>query len=107
MVHPPCIGYGIIFSDDAKKALKKLEDQTISKIFEKTKQLTSEQACALNIKKLKSKINLYRLRVGDYRIIYSIEHAKVIIYIVDVGHRKDIYDKMDRRLKLMNPWYAW
>ncbi|KKQ48558.1 MAG: hypothetical protein US69_C0019G0005 [candidate division TM6 bacterium GW2011_GWF2_38_10] len=102
MVHPPCIGYEIIFSDEAKKALKKLDDQIISKIFKKTKQLRSEQACALNIKKLKSKNNLYRLRVGDYRIIYSIEHAKVIIYIIDIGHRRDIYNKMDRRLKLMS-----
>ena len=33
----------------------------------------------------------YRVRCGDYRIIYSIEDDILIVYIVDVGHRKDVY----------------
>ena len=33
----------------------------------------------------------YRIRVGDYRIIYEIEDAKIIVTVVSVGHRKDIY----------------
>jgi mRNA interferase RelE/StbE len=33
----------------------------------------------------------YRLRCGDYRILYSIEDAVLVIYVVKVGHRKDIY----------------
>jgi mRNA interferase RelE/StbE len=101
MIHHPCIGYTIIFSDDAKKSLRKLEKQTISRIFEKTKQLVSENPDNLNVKKLKSKIQLYRLKIGDYRIIYCIEYAKVIVYVVDVGHRRDIYNNLDRRLKIM------
>jgi addiction module RelE/StbE family toxin len=34
-----------------------------------------------------------RLRVGDYRIVYKIHEEKVIVLIVDIGHRKDIYGK--------------
>jgi mRNA interferase RelE/StbE len=33
----------------------------------------------------------YRIRVGDYRIIYEIEDARIIVTVVSVGHRKDIY----------------
>lgn len=33
----------------------------------------------------------YSLRVGDYRIIYTIHKAKLIVYIIDLGHRKEIY----------------
>jgi mRNA interferase RelE/StbE len=33
----------------------------------------------------------YSSRVGTYRIIYAIKHTKLIIYIIDAGHRKDIY----------------
>ncbi len=33
----------------------------------------------------------YRIRQGQYRIIYSIENAKLIVYVIKVGHRKDVY----------------
>ena len=98
MVHPPCAGYAIIFTDDAKKELRKLEKQTIKRIFEKTKKLISARLDNLNIKKLKSKISLYRLRAGDYRVIYCIKREKVIVYIVAVGHRKNIYNSLNKRL---------
>jgi len=98
MVHPSCVGYTIIFTDDAKKELRKFEKQTIKRIFEKTKKLISAKPDNLNIKKLKSKISLYRLRVGDYRVIYCIKHEKIIVYVVAVGHRKNIYDNLDKRM---------
>ncbi len=98
MVHPLCIGYKIVFSDDIKKDLKKLEQQTIRKIFKKIKDLNSPNLNTLNIKKLKSRFALYRLRTGNYRIIYSIKHKKIIVYIVAIGHRKDIYSILDKRL---------
>lgn len=34
-----------------------------------------------------------KLRVGDYRIIYSIEKKTVTIYVIKIGHRKDVYGK--------------
>lgn len=48
-----------------------------------------------DIKELKGKKNkgLYRLRVGDYRIIYSVDNGKLIVYIVDAGNRGDIYKR--------------
>lgn len=33
----------------------------------------------------------YRVRVGDYRIIYTIEDDKLIVLVIDVGHRRDVY----------------
>jgi mRNA interferase RelE/StbE len=35
----------------------------------------------------------YRIRLGNYRIIYSIEDDKLIIIVIKIGHRKDIYCK--------------
>lgn len=43
------------------------------------------------ITKLKGHENLFRLRVGDYRIIYTIEEAVLVVLIVKVGHRREIY----------------
>ena len=43
------------------------------------------------VKKLKGKDNQYRLRVGDYRIIYTIEDQKLLIVVVQLGARSDVY----------------
>ncbi len=34
----------------------------------------------------------YRIRVGDYRVIYNIEDKILTVFVIDIGHRKDIYD---------------
>jgi mRNA interferase RelE/StbE len=36
----------------------------------------------------------YRIRQGSYRILYSIEHQRLIVYVVKVGHRKHVYRGM-------------
>lgn len=46
-----------------------------------------------NIKRLKGEYSdYYRYRIGDYRLFYKIEEDKVIIFIVDIKHRKDAYN---------------
>jgi mRNA interferase RelE/StbE len=45
------------------------------------------------VKKLKGHKNLWRVRVGDYRIIYAIEEVILLVDVREIGHRKDIYDK--------------
>jgi mRNA interferase RelE/StbE len=37
-------------------------------------------------------------RSGDYRIIYRVSHSEVVIVIVAIGHRRDVYEKMSRKL---------
>ncbi len=41
--------------------------------------------------KLSGSDDLYRVRAGDYRIVYQIEDAKLIVLIIKVGHRRDVY----------------
>jgi mRNA interferase RelE/StbE len=40
--------------------------------------------------------NLYRLRVGDYRIIYQVDGGQLVVLVVHVGHRKDVYRYLKR-----------
>ncbi|MCF7954118.1 MAG: type II toxin-antitoxin system mRNA interferase toxin, RelE/StbE family [Spirochaetales bacterium] len=45
-----------------------------------------------NIKKLKGDYSaFYRFRIGDYRLFYTIDNEKIIIFIIDIRHRKDAY----------------
>ena len=42
-------------------------------------------------KKLRGADDFYRIRVGDYRVIYQVEHRSLVILVVSVGHRRNIY----------------
>ena len=44
-------------------------------------------------KQLQGAERFYRLRVGDYRVIYSVESRRLVIVVVKVGHRRDVYRK--------------
>jgi mRNA interferase RelE/StbE len=41
--------------------------------------------------KLAGAQDAYRIRVGDYRVVYEIENRVLVVYVVRVGHRKDVY----------------
>lgn len=96
MIHPPLIGYTISYSASAQKSLEKLSKKDFEHIKEKINGLCSGLS-NLNIKKLSlSKRDLYRLKAGNFRVIYSIEYEQVNIHIVAVGPRKDVYEKIGR-----------
>jgi len=90
MVHPNLREYTIIFSKGAEKFLDTRDRKTKQQILNKVRELQTSSK-NLDIKKLKSRHTLYRLRVGNFRIIYGIKHERMVIYIVAIGHRKDIY----------------
>lgn len=86
-------GYSYIYSKEAKRDLKKLSSKIIEKVDEKMKALVSGNQ-GLDIKKLTtSNPNKYRIRVGNYRIIYRIYDDKVLVVVITAGHRKHIYNK--------------
>jgi mRNA interferase RelE/StbE len=44
--------------------------------------------------KLAGHDDLYRVRIGDYRIVYSIEDNKLVVYVIRIAHRRDIYRRL-------------
>jgi len=76
-----------------KKALKEIKDisppykQNIINAINNLADNPRPQGC----KKLKGEEELYRIRIGDYRVVYSIEDKIKIVEIIRVEHRKDIY----------------
>ena len=82
--------YKIQWKRSAKKELKKLDKQTINRILLAVENLT-ENPLRSGGKKLVGSDSIYRIRVGDYRIIYNIESCTLTIEIIKVGHRRQIY----------------
>ncbi len=93
MAHADFSTYKIIFSKNAEKFLDTQDKQTQTRILKKIKLLRTNSK-NLDIKKLKINRVLYRLRVGDFRVIYEIRHEQLIIYIVTIGHRQDVYQSL-------------
>lgn len=84
--------YKVLFSNDAEKTLLKLDKVVAKRIFNALELLSINPFESPNTKKMKGKEGeYYRLRVGNYRIIYEIKNELLIIYIVRLGPRGDIY----------------
>lgn len=85
--------YSILYSSGALKDIKSLPADIAKKLVSSIKEISDNPK--MHVKKLKGfpKTPLYSLRVGDYRVIMSIEDEKMIIFIIEAGHRSKIYRK--------------
>ncbi len=84
--------YKIEWKQSARKELKKLQKKTVSRILQ-TVETLPDNPYPPGSRKLHGAEHTYRLRVGDYRVIYSVYSDIVRIEIVRIGHRKEIYRK--------------
>lgn len=79
----------IILKKKAKKFIDKLPINEKKRIVCAIRQLPNGE----DIKKLKGHDGLLRLRVGEYRIIYTLDNGKLVVYVVDAGNRGEIYKR--------------
>ncbi|MBE9215992.1 type II toxin-antitoxin system RelE/ParE family toxin [Plectonema cf. radiosum LEGE 06105] len=84
------MSYEIQISKSASKQIKKLSSELQERIQTKIDSLAIEPRPD-GVKKLKGRENAYRIRVGDYRILYDIFDDILLISVVEVGHRSNIY----------------
>ena len=85
--------YAVFFEEKAKKELAKINKPFQRLIANKINQLAENfDSLKGNLKHLQGKYDYFRLRVGNYRVIFHKDDAKIIITIIRIGHRKDIYE---------------
>ena len=82
--------YNIEFDKKAVDFFKKLDKSLQNRIGKKIELLKNNPL--LGIPLVGNLSGFYKLRVGDYRVIYKIKNEQLIILILDVGHRKNIYN---------------
>lgn len=81
--------YKIIIKKKAKKFIDKLPKNEQLRVARAIERLPNGE----DIKKLKGYSDLLRLRVGEYRIIYSVDNGELIVYVIDAGNRGEIYNR--------------
>lgn len=83
--------YIIDIKKRAEKFITKLPKSEKERVLKAIYQLPEGE----DIKQLKGNKNkgLLRLRVGDYRIIYTVDNGNLIVYVIDAGNRGEIYNR--------------
>jgi len=82
--------YTVIYQPSAERELRKLSRELQRRILNKVDTLASAPYPP-GCEKLAGKENLWRIRIGDYRVIYTVRNKELLILVVKVGHRGDVY----------------
>lgn len=82
--------YTVIYKKGVDKELARLPKHDYLRITEKILSLASDPR-PYGCIKLAGSINEYRIRIGNYRVLYTIEDDIVTLYVIKIAHRKDVY----------------
>jgi mRNA interferase RelE/StbE len=82
--------YQIKFKSSAAKEFRKLSSQIKERIREAVDQL-AENPRPSGVVKLRGEDRLFRIRIGDYRIVYEIDDSAKLVRVTRIRHRKDVY----------------
>jgi mRNA interferase RelE/StbE len=82
--------YSITFARSARKELEKLPSNAAGRILDKIQAL-SKLPRPEGVTKLHGQKNLWRIRAGDYRVVYSVNDSNKAIDIFVIRHRRDVY----------------
>jgi mRNA interferase RelE/StbE len=83
-------GWQVVIHRKAERILRRLEGDTLERIRQAIRKLASDPR-PTGVKKLAGYENLFRIRMGDWRIIYAIEDERLIILILEISPRGGAY----------------
>lgn len=82
--------YDLQISASAEKQLKKLPRRDQKRVVSKIMAL-ADDPYPPGARKLSGYDDVFRIRVGHYRILYSVSDAELIVIVLKIGHRRDVY----------------
>jgi mRNA-degrading endonuclease RelE of RelBE toxin-antitoxin system len=89
--------FTLIFTEEFEKNFEKLKDKTTQRrMFKKILELKTSPEMGRMLVGIKNETfgHVFRLRVGKYRIIYAIKYETKEVYLITLGHREGVYDRM-------------
>ena len=84
--------YRIEWKPSALRELKRIQREAIARIVDAVESLSADPLPS-GVRKLQGSDHTYRIRVGHYRVIYEVLRSRLLIQIVRVRHRKDVYQR--------------
>lgn len=85
-------GYRLLFKPSAERAFLALSKDMRERI-DKRLMVLHETPRPPGIKALTGEPGVYRLRVGDYRVLYEVHDDQVVVLVLKIGHRREVYRK--------------
>jgi mRNA interferase RelE/StbE len=90
------VPYRVVLSDEAARQIRELPQSVQRQVIAKIEALAAEPRPA-GSKKLVGQEGLWRVRSGDYRILYTIDGGELLVLVVLVQHRRDVYRRLRSR----------
>jgi mRNA interferase RelE/StbE len=84
------MAYTINFAPKAEREFKKL-DKAVQRQLQPKIEALSKNPRVHGVEKLSGEDELYRIRAGDYRIVFQIQDKVLVVLLVKIGHRREIY----------------
>ena len=85
------MAYELVFRKSALKQLRQLPQHVVGKIVPAIDELVNDPR-PVNCKKLKGVDDTYRIRIGDYRVLYTVDDTIITVEIVKIANRKEAYE---------------
>ena len=84
--------YAVLLEKSAARFLLRLRDTKLKSRLDEAIESLADDPRPPGCRKLAGTTDRYRVRVGDYRIVYRIDDGKVTVLVLLVGHRREVYD---------------
>jgi mRNA interferase RelE/StbE len=86
------VKYAVALERAAARFLLRLRDAKLKKRLDDAIEALSDDPRPHGSRKLAGTSDRYRIRVGDYRIVYRVDDGKVTVLVLVIGHRREVYD---------------
>ncbi len=92
------MGYTTRFTSQAQRDMLKIPRQDAVRILHRLTEfqqaMDAGDTSAFDVKALQGNNARWRLRVGDYRVVYTVEDGQLIVWVLAVGNRRDVYRRL-------------
>ena len=87
------MAYAVVLKPAVVRELRKLPGDARRRVAARVDALAGDPRPP-GVEALRGASDLYRVRVGDYRIVYQVEHKALVVLVVRIGHRREVYRRM-------------
>lgn len=91
--------YGIVFSRAAEKDVARISNQVTLRRLVRAIEALADDPRPAGARKLRSATSIWRIRVGDWRVCYTIEDEQLLILVLTAARRGNVYERLRQRLR--------